>query len=243
MEATGHFQRRTIEDNNLARRMIEEAIAMCPGNPMGYVDLGWVHFYDYLLHNTNSLREPLEKGIELAQKALAMDESIANAHGLLCILYSFKREHEKAVVAGERAMALNPGGSFILLNYANSLTYACRPEEAIPIFQKAIRLNPFGPFFLYSDFAIALRNAKRFEESIPQHKKAIQGAPENIRLRLGLAATYSMMGREKEARAEAAEVLKINPKFSLNLYAKTLPFKNQSENDQIVTALRKAGLK
>jgi hypothetical protein len=51
------------------------------------------------------------------------------------------------------------------------------------------------------------------------------------------------MGREKEARAEAAEVLRINPKFSVDYYAKALPFKDQSVNDRIVAALRKAGLK
>ncbi len=52
-----------------------------------------------------------------------------------------------------------------------------------------------------------------------------------------------MMGREKEARAEAAEVLRINPKFSLDYFAKTLPYKDQSVTDKVVNALRKAGLK
>ena len=52
-----------------------------------------------------------------------------------------------------------------------------------------------------------------------------------------------MMGREKEARAEAAEVLRINPKFSLDSWGKTLPFKHQSEADKYIDALRKAGLK
>ena len=58
-----------------------------------------------------------------------------------------------------------------------------------------------------------------------------------------LTATYSMMGREKEARAEAAEVLRINPKFSLDYFAKALPFKDQSVTDNHVDAFRKAGLK
>jgi hypothetical protein len=52
-----------------------------------------------------------------------------------------------------------------------------------------------------------------------------------------------MMGREKDARAEAAEVLRINPKFSLDYIAKMLPYKDQSQNDKVINALRKAGLK
>ena len=52
-----------------------------------------------------------------------------------------------------------------------------------------------------------------------------------------------MMGREKEARAETAEVLRINPKFSVEYLAKILAYKDQSQNDKIVDALRKTGLK
>ena len=63
-----------------------------------------------------------------------------------------KREYDKAIAEGERAVALNPGGTSVLVNYASSLNFAGRPEEAIPLFQKAIRLNPFGPSYLYSEF-------------------------------------------------------------------------------------------
>ncbi len=149
MEASGYFQRFNIQDNNIARRMIEEAIAMCPENPMGYLMLGWVYHIDYFLGNTKSPQENLEKGIELAQKALTMDDSLAGPHGLLCTLYTAKREYDKAIAEGERGMALNPGGTSELLNYAASLCYAGRPEEAIQLFQKAIRLNPFNPASLY----------------------------------------------------------------------------------------------
>ena len=149
MEASGYLQRFNIQDNNMARRMIEEAIAMCPENPTGYLSLGWVYNSDYSLGNTKSPQETLEKGIELAQKAVAMDDSLAGPHGLLCALYTAKREYDKAVAEGERGVVLNPGGTSELVNYAASLCYAGRPEEAIQLFQKAIRLNPFNPAGLY----------------------------------------------------------------------------------------------
>jgi adenylate cyclase len=242
-EASGYRQRTNIEDNNLARRMIEEAIAMCPENPMGYVNLGYVYHHDYWLGNTKSPRETIEKSIELAQKALAMDDSIADAHALLSALYFAKREYDKAIAEGERAVALNPGSTNSLLNYADCLMFAGRPEEAIPLCQKAIRLNPFGPSILYRTFGRALRDAGRLEEAVSPLKKAIQLGPDDILAHIALAVTYSWMGREKEARAEAAEVLRINPKFSLDTYAKALSFKDQSLTDKVINALRKAGLK
>ncbi len=149
MEARGHSELYTIQDNDLARRMTEEAIAMCPENPIGYIQLGGVYYNDYFLDKTKSAQETLDKGIELAQKALAMDDSLAGAHGLLCRIYTAKREYDKAIAEGERGVALNPGGTPELISYAQSLSYAGRPEEAIQLFQKAIRLNPFNPAGLY----------------------------------------------------------------------------------------------
>ena len=149
MEANAYTQRHNIQDNNMARRMAEEAIAMCPENPMGYVRLGYIYHRDFLLGNTKSPRETVEKGIELAQKALAMDDSLAIAHALMCELYMDKREYDKAIAEGEKGVALNPGGTSELLDYAVSLCYAGRPEEAIQLFQKAIRFNPCNPTNLY----------------------------------------------------------------------------------------------
>jgi hypothetical protein len=60
---------------------------------------------------------------------------------------------------------------------------------------------------------------------------------------LGLAATLMLAGREDEARKQAAELLRIDPKFSLERFAKTLTYKNQAEIDRYIGALRKAGLK
>jgi len=243
MEANRYRARFTIGDTNLSRRMTEEAIAMCPDDPGGYIALGWVYEHDYSMGNTKSPPETLEKGIELAQKVLAMDDSLVDAHCLICGLYIYKREHDKAIAEGERAVILNPSSWYASFHYARSLMFAGRPEEAIPLFQKAIRLNPFGSSGLNHNFGRALCMTGRFEEAVSAFKKAIQSTPDNIYGHLGLAVTYSMMGHEKEARTEAAEVLRVNPKFSLDYFAKVLPYKDQRETDKWVNALRKAGLK
>ena len=52
-----------------------------------------------------------------------------------------------------------------------------------------------------------------------------------------------MCGREEEARKMTAGVLRINPKFTTKYLAKILPYKNQSDTDRYIEALRKAGLK
>ena len=216
---------------------------MCPENPVGYSYLGWVYHHDYVLGNTTSPRETLEKSMELARKALSIDDSYDDPHSLLCMIYSLQGDYDKAIAEGKRGLALNPGSVGVLYNYADSLIYAGRPEEAIPLFQKAIRLTPFGRSSLYRDYGHALRNVERYEEAVSAYKKAIHIAPDNVFAHVGLASTYSLMGRDSEARAEAAEVLRINPKFSLDYLEKIILFKDKSKKDQFFDALRKAGLK
>ena len=192
---------------------------------------------------TKSPQESLEKAIELAQEVIAQDDSDSYGHAILGWFYCLKREYEKAIAEGERGVALNPSGAMVNSFYALILNFAGRPEEAIPMFQKAIRLNPFGATGTFVNFGHALRATGRFEEAVSAYKKSLQRAPDNFFAHLGLTATYSMMGREKEAHAEAAEVLRINPKFSVDSYAKVLPYKDQSQTDKVINALRKAGLK
>jgi adenylate cyclase len=242
MEGVRLFTRGNIESNNQARRIIEEEIAMCPENPLGYMYLGWIYHADYLLDNTRSPRETIEKGMELAQKTLAMDDSMGVAHALVGHFYALKREYDKAIVEAERAVALNPGGMTSVRVYGLCLCYAGRPEEGIPVLEKAIRISP-SAHYSYRSLGMALRMTGRFEEAVSAYKKAIQLEPDDILTHTQLAVTYSLVGREKEARAEAAEVLRINPKFSVDNYAKKQAFKDQSETDKFVNALRKAGLK
>jgi adenylate cyclase len=244
MEAAKYSERRNIEDNNVARRLIEEAISICPENPVGYAQLSDVYVNDYTMGNTKSPQEDLKKAEELAKKALAIDDSMPIAYTGLSRIYMFKREYDKSIAEGERAVALNPSGSLDYAQYATALLFACRPEEAIPMFEKAIRLNPNASARTFVMLGHALRNAGRFEEAVSVYKKGIQRAPDYVIAHLGLVTTYSFMGREKEARAEAKEVLRINPKFSLIRFANTtLAFKDQQVNDKLIDAMRKAGLK
>jgi adenylate cyclase len=245
LEARSYMRAFNIDDIRMARRITEEIVEMCPENPMSYIMLASVHLLEYWLGIGKSPRESIEKGMELAQKALVMDDSLWGAHGILSRFYTLKREYEKSIAEGERAVALDPGGAEANLHYGASLTHGGRPEEAIPVLQKSLRLDPLGSPSTFLTLGIALRMAGKFEEAVSEFKKVLRRAPDHFLAHLGLAATYSMMGREKEARAEAEEVLRINPKFSLDRWKENQGalFKDQSETDKAVDALRKVGMK
>ncbi|NIM98016.1 MAG: tetratricopeptide repeat protein, partial [candidate division Zixibacteria bacterium] len=103
--------------------------------------------------------------------------------------------------------------------------------------------NPMPPNWYLTHLAFTYRLAGKYEEAIATFQKVLQRNPDDLWAQIGLTVSYSMDGREKEARAEAAEVLRIDRNFSLEYFAKTLPYKNQADTDLIIDALRKAGLK
>jgi adenylate cyclase len=244
-EAAHHLQLGSIDSNNTARKIAEALVEKWPEESISYLLLGWVHFNDLGLGSTNSPRESFEKAMDLVQKALAMDDSNPNAHCLLSTLYTYKREHDKGIAEGERAVALDPGGAIAHQIYASSLLWAGQVKEAIPMFQKSIRLNPQGSTSVSNLLGLAYSMTGRFEDAVSAYKQAIHLSPDNIAAHLNLAVAYIRMNREMEARAEAAEALRINPKFSLDNHAKAMAgyFSDKSSLDRYISLLRKAGLK
>jgi adenylate cyclase len=243
MDAQAHLTRASIEDNNIARRIAGEAVATCPEQLKPYAHLAMFHMLDYWFGTSKSPKESIAKAIELAQKSLAVDDTRAEIHGFLSQLYCLTKEWDKAIAEGEKGVTLNPSGADVKYWYAATLTFAGRAEEAIPLFEKAIRLNPFGPSRYFLNYGHALRVTGRLKEAASAYEKAIQREPNNLFAHINLAGTYSMMGLDKEAKAEAAEVLRLNPKFSLEMWGKVAAFKDRAVIEEQIAALRKAGLK
>jgi adenylate cyclase len=116
-------------------------------------------------------------------------------------------------------------------------------EETIAAVNKAIRLNPIPENYYYYWLGMGHWVMGQYEEAVTAYKKALQGSPNNLADHIVLAVTYSLLKREEEARTEAAEVLRIDPDFSVDRIAKRLPFKDRAYTERYVDALRKAGLK
>jgi adenylate cyclase len=116
-------------------------------------------------------------------------------------------------------------------------------EEAIPTLKKAIRLDPHAPEWYLHVLAGAYRDIEKYEEAIVWGEKAVQQNPKNVLSRVMLCSIYSLAGRMDEARAQAKEIMRLNPNISVERIARTDPQKNQVVKKRYIDALRKAGLK
>ncbi len=82
----------------------------------------------------------------------------------------------------------------------------------------------------------------RFDEAAASYGESIARNPNHIGPRIGLAACYAEMGRDEDARAQGAEVLRVNPKFTLAKYAESLTYRDPAQSEKTLQALRSAGL-
>jgi adenylate cyclase len=241
-QARSYLNRFNRGSNLLARQICEEIIAFDPKWELPYSVLGWTYWMDVRLGWSDSPEESVQEAFQLAQKSISMNES-SMAHGLLGFLYTQTHQHEKAKEESEKSIALDPNSADAHAGCANTLIFAGEPEKAISLIEKALRLNPFPPSWYFVSLGSCYRMLARFEEAIQAYKKAIYIEPTNLFARLYLGATYALDGQEMKARAQAEEVLRIDPSFSVEYLAKTLPFKDDAQTWQVVDALRKAGLK
>jgi len=247
MEAQGHILRYTKEDNAQARRLFEEAVAIDPNYTKPYLGLAVCHAAEVWLGTSKSPQDSLKQAIEMANKALALDGSDGIVYSCLAYLMAMTRQYEKSVAYAEKALALNPNSYMVLMNAGSALLYADRPDEAISLLLREERLNPFAPALSPMILCWAYRMAGQYDKALEQAKKAVERDKKQTERAYGpqvaLAGAYMLARQEAEGRAAAEEVLKINPGFSLDQYARTLPFKNRSKVDIEIAALRQAGLR
>ena len=241
LEARSYFERFDRGSNLLARQLCEEIIALEPKWYLPYSLLGWTYWMDASTRWSDAPEESIQKAFHFAQKALSLNESPVS-HGLLSFLYIATGQHKNAIDEAEKCIALDPNSADAHAWYAYALIYGGEPTRAVPLLENAMRLNPFPPSWYFVAFGLANRLLDRHEEAVKAYKKAIYKEPTNLFAHICLTGSYSLSGREKEARAQAQEIMRIDPSFSLKRAAKSMPYKDPALTEAGMNALRKAGL-
>jgi adenylate cyclase len=238
MQAWGYHMRFTKADNLISRSLAEEGIAMDPQYGNAYVLLAATYMLDTFLGDIKNRKQNFGKAIELAKKAVALDN--IGGYAMLGWLYSLTGQDDKAIAECKKAVELDPNSASYRAWYGAVLNKAGRYELAVQELEQAVRRDPMAGTWVLRFLGSAYSSTGRHEEAIATLKKAIQKAPKDYLSRLTIIRAYIFAGRQEEAQAEAAEVLRLNPKFSLENYAKRMTGKHKELS---LEAFRRAGLK
>jgi TolB-like protein/class 3 adenylate cyclase/cytochrome c-type biogenesis protein CcmH/NrfG len=233
-----HTQTATYE----GRKLLERATALDPAFAAAYAFLGFSYMHDYINQWGDDPEGALQRGGVLARKAADLDASEAQAHFVLSAYSLWTRDHERAIAAAGRVLALDPNFVAGQVALALALTYAGRALEALPIFDEALRRDPHYPDTYLHFLSQAYFQVGRYEDAVAAALQRIERNPGTDASRALLAASYGHLGRIVEGRAAWQEVRRVNPAYSLEQRRQVLPYKNPADFDLMVEGIRKLGV-
>jgi adenylate cyclase len=239
-----YHSRRTKASLYDARRLLEQSLAVDPDYARAAALLSETHALAHVEPLDCDYLSPaaLDRAVELAETAVRLDARLPQARAQLGLVLHLKGQHDAAKAEFEQAFALNP--NFIDHRYAYLLMCTGAPARAIELLEVSMRLDPFAlPFFSSGFMGLANYMLKRYPEAMRWFRECALRLPNMQMPRIWLASAYAQSGLIEEARREAAEVLRINPGFTIESYKRSpLPYQDPRDLEHRLDGMRKAGL-
>ena len=235
------YLRFTREANDQARQMFEQAVALDPNFVSAYAELTRVYIQARNHGWSESLVESLKRAREYGEKALALDDQLAQAHNVLGFTDMWQKRHEQARAHVERALAVDPNFADSHMVRAFTLGFVGRAEEAVRAVEHAMRLNPSAPFWYMWALGITCFVKQDYVNAVAACKKASSANPNFVFAHLWLAAGYGLLG-QPEAKDEAAHCLRLNPDVSVKWAMEVVPYEDPGTLRRFADGLRAAGL-
>jgi adenylate cyclase len=241
LQAREGVWRRTREGAAQARTSLERGIALDPKFAAAHSLLADIYRSEWWFGWRDD-EGALDRALELAQRGVALDDSLPFAHMFLGWIHLWRKEHDQAIAEAKRCLVLDPKNAEGHARLGHILDQAGRPAEGLPFIETAMRLDPHYAFLYLFWLAHAFESLERYDEAIVAYRRTISRNPGFFYARPHLAAVYAHLGRMEEAKSEAAQTLRMDQSFSVLRHAQRLPFKDTAALARLVDGMRKAGL-
>jgi tetratricopeptide (TPR) repeat protein len=199
-----YWNKRTGKDLQKAIEYFEQAITVDPNYALAYAGLAdaYALLSPYLAAPP---REVMPKAREAAQKALALDDQLVEAHAALgLILNTYDYDFAGAEREFKRAIELNPNYATAHQFYGELLMYLDRREEAETEFRRALELDPLS-LIINRQYGESLLYARKYEASIAQFKKTLDFDSNFAAAHVSLSLAYQLTGKYPETIEEYAK--------------------------------------
>lgn len=240
-----YMYQETAAGNLEALRQFEKAIELSPEFASAYAASAYVLFGEM----TSGYREHSEKSLDTAfaaaERAVALDDKDAMAHLVLGRISLLRCKHEDSIGELESAINLNPNYADAYHALGFALTVSGRPEEALPLYETAIRLSPYDPRLssFHEMRAWSLIVLGRFEESLVSARTSVRRPNADLWAYATLSSVLGHLGSLDEVRTARRELLQRKPDFSLSFVRQVVYYnKVPAHLERYIDGLRKAGL-
>ena len=204
--------------------------------------LGWTHWENARYGWDGPKESSLDRAFELGQAALALEPDHSDGLALLGFCYLLQDDIEQALFMTEKAAAMAPSHAYIVAISAAVLRQAGRFEEAIYRIEKAMRLSPVYPAW----FLMILGSVKHLlgdqVSAVDALREGVRREPESILIKPWYLSALIESNADDEARAVAADILRIEPGFSRTSWARPFGLIVPGMAERLARNLEKAGL-
>ena len=242
LRAMSQFYLTTREGFAEAIRLAHRALELDPGFGLAAALAGACHMQNVLLGYAVDPQFDRGEAIRLLRLALSINDDDPDAVAVAAVTSAYMvGDCESEIEMADRAVALNPN-SFVAWSCRGQVyRIAGLPKEAIPSFERAIRMSPVDPrlHLMLAGMGQALIELRRFDEAIAAGKKALRQSPSFSGAYCCLASALAHLGRDAEAREEAAHLLEVDPDFTISAW---IARGGQTNSKLMLEGFRKAGL-
>jgi tetratricopeptide (TPR) repeat protein len=192
----------TLEADEAARALFEQAIALDPHHPRAHAGIALSWFNEWSCQFWDRFEEASRQAYLHAHRALELDDRDGMIHLVIAKVQLFREAYEKAAWYLDRALALCPHDADLLLQASVLEVYLGRPEAGVEHIARAVRLNPYHPNEYHAVAAFVLLFAGDVEGAIA--RREMTDAIPFVDAPAYCAVAYAHAGRIAEARAELA---------------------------------------
>jgi len=224
-----------------ARELAMQALAIDPHYTDALEMLASTHLVDARFGYGDSREDSLQAAENAINELLVLDSTNSVAYSLLGAVHLWRGEHDKAIIARKKAYTLNPNNANNITGLAWTLFAAGEPENALVLIKEAMRLNPSFPDWWLMIMEESYRLSGHYDEAIETIHEELRRL-DNYFTRTRLALYYAQTGRDEEARAEIAKVLRLKSDMNLQSWKNAQFFKNKEWIERDLADLRRVGL-
>ena len=225
-----------------ARDLFGRAIAIDPGYAAARALVAFTHINDFANGWTEAPDRSLEIGLQTARQAVNIDAAEPLAHFALSSAYKWSGEIDAALEEAQQCLALAPNSAEGHIGTAHIEIFGGDAAAAIELLDAYMRLDPHYPDIALQFLAEAHISLGQFDDAVPVLKKRLERSPDSATAYALLASCYGHLGRAAEGQKALAELMRVDPDFSVERRRRVLPFKNPDDFERRAEGLYKAGL-
>lgn len=229
----------TIRGWTKAIECFGKAVQRDPNYALAYCGTADAYYVASNLYSSPA--EAMIRAKEAATRALAIDDSLAEAHTSAALVKGFfDWSWEEAEAGFRRAIALQPKSPAAHLWYGRLLATGGRFDEALDELRKSQRLDPLSPA-VNAELGRVLYYARRFDDATEQLRETLELDPRFWPAHLFLGWVYEQQGHFTEAIAimRRSSELDDNPRTRASLGAAYAFAGDEMEAERILVYLMK----